>query len=290
MRSYLAICLLFSLLVSLTSSITFLPASSLPSHKQCRQDITHRRSPFLTLRGGSEAIDPAVPPTPPPFPAAAKSQMVVTLATMLLTSRLDLNSTPTIKLWRILYILHHLVIQALVLYVIAIAKSTGDTTPLRIPSPLTPLLNGALSSAGSDVSAMLSNSLTKSTTYMQYDIDAAKGLRSAQIVPLCIMYYLHFRRGSVQPLVFQTVMGFFNVWKSDLFRGYVMGEEVERPFGAQKAAEGKMDVEEEGSEEEEEEGSDEEEEGSDEEEEVSEDEEEVSEDEDTVSEEESEDE
>ena len=64
----------------------------------------------------------------------------------------------------------------------------------------------------------------------EYDIQEAHKLRGSQLFPVLFMYFMHFKRGGVQPLIFQTVTGFAGLFSNPLVKAYVFGEDVERPF------------------------------------------------------------
>jgi len=56
-------------------------------------------------------------------------------------------------------------------------------------------------------------------------------------MPVMFMYYVHYRRGGVQPLIYQTMMGLYGLYKNPLFKIYVLGEKgVKRPFAAAQGA------------------------------------------------------
>mmetsp|Transcript_18367 Transcript_18367/g.42031 ORF Transcript_18367/g.42031 Transcript_18367/m.42031 type:complete len:96 (+) Transcript_18367:456-743(+) len=45
-------------------------------------------------------------------------------------------------------------------------------------------------------------------------------------------WFLHFKLGQVQPLVFQAASGAFALVNHPLFQVYVLGRDLERPFAA----------------------------------------------------------
>merc|ERR1740124_608185 len=45
-----------------------------------------------------------------------------------------------------------------------------------------------------------------------------------------MLYFLHFKMGQVQPLIYQTVNGFKALLTSPLFQVYALGRNLERPF------------------------------------------------------------
>merc|ERR1712091_676005 len=62
-----------------------------------------------------------------------------------------------------------------------------------------------------------------------------KGRRS-QVGSLCVTAYLHLKKGMVQPLVANVVMGLVALLRDPLVRVHVLGEDVERPFAPPQPA------------------------------------------------------
>ena len=50
-------------------------------------------------------------------------------------------------------------------------------------------------------------------------------------MPMIFIYFLHFKMKQMQPLLMQTVTGVVNLMYSPLWQVYVMGRNLERPFG-----------------------------------------------------------
>ena len=62
-----------------------------------------------------------------------------------------------------------------------------------------------------------------------------KGRRS-QVGSLCVTAYLHLKKGMVQPLVANVIMGLVALLRDPLVRVHVLGEDVERPFAPPQPA------------------------------------------------------
>ncbi|GMH48512.1 hypothetical protein TrLO_g4557 [Triparma laevis f. longispina] len=193
------------------------------------------------------AATAVTPPAPPPPPKDMLKQMLVTFSAMALIKKLDLTSPTVIKNARLAFITYHILIQALVLYIVqkctAILESNKSSNNkkwngkmVKIESPWKKMLSAAVSqSSGNDAKNLVSGALGSSSEIPEpeYDINEAKKLRSSQLFPILFMYYLHFKRGSVQPLIYQTIMGVYGLWSNPLVRVYVLGENVNRPFVVQ---------------------------------------------------------
>lgn len=51
-------------------------------------------------------------------------------------------------------------------------------------------------------------------------------------LPMIMLWFVHFKMGQVQPLLFQLSSGILNLVYSPLFQVYVLGRNLERPFKA----------------------------------------------------------
>jgi uncharacterized membrane protein YgcG len=45
-----------------------------------------------------------------------------------------------------------------------------------------------------------------SMSVREYDVKQAEKLRGEQLMPMCFMWFLHFKRGATQPIIFQALM------------------------------------------------------------------------------------
>jgi hypothetical protein len=72
--------------------------------------------------------------------------------------------------------------------------------------------------------------LASSSNIMEYDLSKAKNMNNGLLVPMVMLWVLHFKMGQVQPLFFQTASGVKELVFSPLFQVYVLGKNLERPF------------------------------------------------------------
>ena len=76
----------------------------------------------------------------------------------------------------------------------------------------------------------------KETTVKAYDLDMVLKGRRSQVGSLCVTAYLHLKKGMVQPLVANVIMGLVALLRDPLVRVHVLGEDVERPFAPPQPA------------------------------------------------------
>ncbi len=82
------------------------------------------------------------------------------------------------------------------------------------------------------VKSITSQLLTTHTTVYEYDLQQVKSMQSSLLMPMIILYFLHFRMKQMQPLLMQTVTGVVNLVYCPLWQVYVLGRRLERPFGS----------------------------------------------------------
>ena len=114
------------------------------------------------------------------------------------------------------------------------AKLGNDRTPITVKNPMSSLLQKKLPAGGGGANDMVKNIasqfLSSETTIMEYDLKEAKKMGNALLFPLVLMWFLHFKMGQVQPLLFQISSGVLNMVYSPLFQVYILGRNLERPF------------------------------------------------------------
>lgn len=94
-------------------------------------------------------------------------------------------------------------------------------------SAMQTLLKGGASDAEEPV-------LTK--TIAEYDLEQVETLIKGMYTSWLMMGGMHFYMKYTQPMVMQGISPIKSVLEHPLFKAYIMGEEVERPFGQQAAA------------------------------------------------------
>ncbi len=145
---------------------------------------------------------------------------------------------------RFAFIVYIVIAQLFLIYVRYKAKIINNTTPITIDNPISNLLQSQLSngaengSGGRDMVKNIANSmLSSSSTIVDYDLQQAKTMNNGLLLPMAMLWFLHFKMGQVQPLFYQTANGFKELVFSPLFQIYILGRNLERPFKNKRAEE-----------------------------------------------------
>lgn len=173
--------------------------------------------------------------------APAMAQFGIQIGVMLLSNRVDILNAKAVQIARFAFLAYLFSVQVFLLYVWLRAKSIDDRTPITISNPLASLVqNGAMGGAAAAaanggggnfmVKALADQILCSETTILEYDLKQAKKMNGGLLVPMVVLYFLHFRMKQVQPLIMQTATGVLNWVYSPLFQVYVLGRNLERPF------------------------------------------------------------
>lgn len=167
-----------------------------------------------------------------PLALTSMQDMGVTLGVMVLCNKLDLTNTRIIRYARFAFIAYVVLAQIFLIYTRLQAHKINDRTPITISNPLSNMLQSQIGSAvkGDMVKNMANSILSSESTVMEYDLSQAKNLNSSLLLPMVMLYFLHFKMGQVQPLFYQTVNGVKALVTSPLFQVYVLGRNLERPF------------------------------------------------------------
>jgi hypothetical protein len=129
------------------------------------------------------------------------------------------------------FIAYVIVVQLFLIYVRYQAHNINDRTPITINNPLSNVLKNQLVSAGGDmVKNMADSFLSSQSSVMEYDLSQAKSMSTSVLMPMAMLWVLHFKMGQVQPLFHQTVSGVKDFIMSPLFQVYILGRNLERPF------------------------------------------------------------
>merc|ERR1719263_2498296 len=87
------------------------------------------------------------------------------------------------------------------------------------------------SQGGGEVAQALVEKLaSKETTVKAYDLDMVLKGRRSQVGSLCVTSYLHLKKGMVQPLVANLVMGLVALLRGPARARARARRDVERPF------------------------------------------------------------
>ena len=133
---------------------------------------------------------------------------------------------------RMLYVAYLALHQLILNYVESRIEILDDESALTIPgNPMLAQLAKQQSQGGGEVAQALVEKLaSKETTVKAYDLDMVLKGRRSQVGSLCVTAYLHLKKGMVQPLVANVIMGLVALLRDPLVRVHVLGEDVERPF------------------------------------------------------------
>lgn len=134
--------------------------------------------------------------------------------------------------FRIAFIAYLVLVQIFIFYVRFKANAIDDDTPITITNPLSNLIpNSGDDNTGGDMVKSIANQfLASETTVKEYDLSQAKSMNNSLLMPMAMLWFLHFKMGQVQPLFFQTANGIKDFIFSPLFQVYVLGRHLERPF------------------------------------------------------------
>ena len=163
-----------------------------------------------------------------------------TMVTMKLISRVLKKSgdKQAALVGRLMYVAYLALHQLILNYVESRIEILDDESPLTIPgNPMLAQLAKQQSQGGGEVAQALVEKLaSKETTVKAYDLDMVLKGRRSQVGSLCVTAYLHLKKGMVQPLVANVVMGLVALLRDPLVRVHVLGEDVERPFAPPQPA------------------------------------------------------
>jgi hypothetical protein len=139
---------------------------------------------------------------------------------------------------RLLYVAYLALHQLILNYVEQRIEELDDESKLTIPgNPMLAQLAKQQGQGGGEVAQALVEKLgSKETTVKAYDLDMVLKGRRSQVGSLCVTAYLHLKKGMVQPLVAQVVMGLVALLRDPLVRVHVLGEAVDRPFAPPQPA------------------------------------------------------
>lgn len=165
--------------------------------------------------------------TPPPM-----QQMLISISIMFLSQRIDIFSPKVVTIARAAFVGYIIAVQLFLLYVRTRVKQINNRTKITISNPLASLVEGMQqNNPNAMVKSLTSQILTQQTTIYEYDLQQIKSMQSSLLMPMVFIYFLHFRMKQMQPLLMQTVTGVTNLVYSPLWQVYVMGRNLERPFG-----------------------------------------------------------
>ena len=184
--------------------------------------------------GGDE--EAAVVEYDEPLHPSFMQSLAPSIGVMYLSKKIDLFDPKVVKTIRFAFVTYAIVMQLFMFYVRIKAKMANDRTPVVVKNPMSSLLQKQLPSGEGGTNDMVksiaSQFLQSETTVMEYDLKEAKKMGNSLLFPMIMLWFLHFKMGQVQPLLFQVSSGVLNLVYSPLFQIYVLGRNLERPFKA----------------------------------------------------------
>ena len=180
--------------------------------------------------------DAAVVEYDEPLHPSFMQSLAPSIGVMYLSKKIDLFDPKVVKTIRFAFVTYAIVMQLFMFYVRIKAKMANDRTPVVVKNPMSSLLQKQLPSGEGGTNDMVKNIasqfLQSETTVMEYDLKEAKKMGNSLLFPMIMLWFLHFKMGQVQPLLFQVSSGVLNLVYSPLFQIYVLGRNLERPFKA----------------------------------------------------------
>ena len=171
-----------------------------------------------------------------PLHPSFMQSLAPSIGVMYLSKKIDLFDPKVVKTIRFAFVTYAIVMQLFMFYVRIKAKMANDRTPVVVKNPMSSLLQKQLPSGEGGTNDMVksiaSQFLQSETTVMEYDLKEAKKMGNSLLFPMIMLWFLHFKMGQVQPLLFQVSSGVLNLVYSPLFQIYVLGRNLERPFKA----------------------------------------------------------
>ena len=171
-----------------------------------------------------------------PLHPSFMQSLAPSIGVMYLSKKIDLFDPKVVKTIRFAFVTYAIVMQLFMFYVRIKAKMANDRTPVVVKNPMSSLLQKQLPSGEGGTNDMVksiaSQFLQSETTVMEYDLKEAKKMGNSLLFPMIMLWFLHFKLGQVQPLLFQVSSGVLNLVYSPLFQIYVLGRNLERPFKA----------------------------------------------------------
>jgi hypothetical protein len=171
-----------------------------------------------------------------PLHPSFMQSLAPSIGVMYLSRKIDLFDPKVVKTIRFAFVAYAIVMQIFMVYVRIKAKIANDRTTITVKNPMSSLLQKQLPSGEGGTNDMVksiaSQFLQSETTVMEYDLKEAKKMGNSLFLPMIMLWFVHFKMGQVQPLLFQLSSGILNLVYSPLFQVYVLGRNLERPFKA----------------------------------------------------------
>ncbi|KAA8491566.1 Uncharacterized protein FVE85_2581 [Porphyridium purpureum] len=167
--------------------------------------------------------------------------MVIVLGVMSYMKNLDQEDPKTLLLCRGVYLVYALLMLAYHLYLHTVVTKKNDQRKIKVPvvaNPWSQAQAQAAAAAAPDAPrsapAPPASPEEEEKTVRDYDMGILVAQRKALLTNMAMMAFVHFKMGSVSPLVVSSVMGILKVSDEHLFKLHVLGAaeegKLERPF------------------------------------------------------------
>lgn len=158
-------------------------------------------------------------------------QMALPLGCIMLMSNLDTEAEETIFMIRIFFASLNVVILMLSAYIYYRVRNMPEATEDKLKNKKIAVITkkppqfGPGSSDPPEVEMM---------TYQEHDVHHLLTASKTRAIQFCVICGIHYKWGYAKPLVISTVIGFYQIYKSELFQIHVVGSKPEdnlkRPF------------------------------------------------------------
>ncbi|CAM9571198.1 unnamed protein product [Chrysoparadoxa australica] len=196
-------------------------------------------------------------PAPPLIPAVVQGarQLALTVIGIVVVKKLDPSQTSSHRIARVMYALYLAVSHALCMYIRVKICRQNDKTQVLVPAPkgaikLMQSLGGKQAGAGAasplgaaagpqmdQLMGMAQKFMTAKRTVKEYDLAQIDAHRRRVTFISMGLGLLHFkvRKGILKPLILAAVVDLIKFLGGPLFRAYVLGMSVERPYESETA-------------------------------------------------------
>ncbi|KAK9764622.1 phosphate transporter (Pho88) [Basidiobolus ranarum] len=149
------------------------------------------------------------------------SGMVLVLALVQVSRKLNLEEPENITYVRMAYATSNAIILALSFYVMTRIQAKNDTTPLTYTEP----------------KPMTQETTEVTTTVCDYDLSELKKQVKQTLISVGILCFIHYKWEYVQPLFLQSILPLKSFFESKLFKVHILNKPAEgdlkRPWKAE---------------------------------------------------------
>ncbi|KAL6927327.1 hypothetical protein ACO0SA_003625 [Hanseniaspora valbyensis] len=166
------------------------------------------------------------------------SNIGVMLLSNYICKKLDMTDPVIINYLRIFYITTNVLTYLIYNYIKLQIKKKNNLKTIKYQhqkSAMEMLMKGGAAAAEGNEEPVITK------TIVEYDLEQVETLIKGMYTSWMMMAGMHLYMKYTQPMVMQGISPIKSVFEHDLFKAYIMGQEVERPFGQQAAAAPKED-------------------------------------------------